>query len=273
MKKPLKPVIAVLVLLCLGVLLGSGQVPTPARPGTQVTIGPEARIEPPPDGHQFPNGETYHYIAEWRLWNAGSASLRTVQSGAEQRVFGTADSSGFVAVLYKVHDRFQAIFDPRTFCSSSLSKHTEEGFHKRDTLIRFDYARRKSLLDETNLKSKEIKHQERDIPNCVTDVVSAIFYVGSLPLAPEAVYTFPLNDGGATVNVRAKVEAREEIKTDAGTYKTIRVAPEASAGVLKERGKLWVWYSDDERRIPVQIRTRMFWGTLTFKLQRIEKAG
>ena len=50
-----------------------------------------------------------------------------------------------------------------------------------------------------------------------------------------------------------------------------RVAPDADAGVVKERGKIWVWYSDDERRIPVQIRARMFWGTLTFKLQRIEK--
>ncbi len=264
---------AILTLLGAAAIAGSGQVPAPVRPGPQATIGPEAHIDPPPAGHQFPNGETYHYRAEWRLWNAGTASLRIVQTGAEQRVFGMADSSGFVAVLYKVHDRFQAIFDPRTFCSMSLSKHTEEGFHKRDTLIRFDYMRRKSLLDETNLRNKEVKHQERDIPNCVTDVVSAIFYLGSLPLLPDAVYTFPLNDGGTTVNVRAKVEAREEIKTDAGTYKTIRVAPEASSGGVKQRGKLWIWYSDDGRRIPVQIRTRMFWGTLTFKLQRIEKTG
>jgi hypothetical protein len=197
--------------------------------------------------------------------------LRMSTAGNQHRVYGTADSGGFVAVLYKVHDIFQSAFDPRTFCSVSLSKHTEEGFRKRDTLIRFDYARRKSVLDETNLKNKEVKHTERDIPACVTDVVSGIFYVGSLPLVTGAAYTFPLNDGGQTVNVKAKVEAREDVKTEAGTFRAIRVAPDADAGVVKERGKIWVWYSDDERRIPVQIRARMFWGTLTFKLQRIEK--
>lgn len=249
----------------------SPQAQPPSRSGPQVTIGPESRIEPPRRDYHFPNGETYYYTAEWRLWTAGTASIKVTQVGEEHRVLGTAESSGFVAVLYPVHDRFQAGFDPRTFCSLNVSKHTEEGFHKRDTLIRFDYSRRKSILDETNLKNKEVKHTERDIPNCVTDVISAIFYLGSQPLAPDATYTFPLNDGGQTVNVKAHVEAREDIKTDAGTFRTIRVSPEATAGVLKDRGRIWVWYSDDDRRIPVQIRARMFWGTLTFKLQRIEK--
>ncbi len=250
--------------------LPSGR-PAKAKP-PQVTIGPESHIVPPPANHHPQYGDTYHYEVEWRLWNAGTAALHLGPAGPEQHVFGNADSAGFVAVLYPVHDRFQAVFDPRTFCSSSLSKHTEEGFHKRDTLIRFDYSRRRSVLDETNLKSKEIKHTEREIPSCVTDVVSGIFYLGSLPLLPDATYTFPLNDGGETVDVKAHVESREEIKTGAGTFKTIRVAPEATAGVVKERGRIWIWYSDDDRRIPVQIRARMFWGTLTLQLQRIEKA-
>ncbi len=248
----------------------------PAAPQTrgapQVTIGPESHIVPPPATYRPQYGDTYHYAVEWRLWNAGTATLRLGAAGPEQHIFGNADSAGFVAVLYPVHDRFEAVFDPRTFCSSTLSKHTEEGFHKRDTLIRFDYARRRSVLDETNLKSKEKKHTEREIPSCVTDVVSGIFYIGALPLLPGATYTFPLNDGGETVDIRTHVEAREEIKTEAGNFKTIRVSPEATSGVVKERGRIWLWYSDDERRIPVQIRARMFWGTLTLKLQRIEKA-
>jgi hypothetical protein len=101
-------------------------------------------------------------------------------------------------------------------------------------------------------------------------VLSGIFYVASLPLTPDATYVFPLNDGGETVEVRAHVEAREQVKTPAGTFATIRVAPEAASGVLKNRGRVWIWYSDDARRIPVQMRARMFWGTLTFRLVRID---
>jgi hypothetical protein len=234
-------------------------------------IGPIAQIHPAPDNYVFPNGQTYVYQAEWRLWTAGTARITMDEAGGNQRVSTTADSSGVVALLYPVHDRFQSTFDRHTFCSQALSKHTEEGFRARETLINFNYFRRRSILDETNLKTHEPKHVEHEIPGCVTDLFSGFFYLASLPLAPDATYIFPLNDGGDTVDVRAHVEARESVKTPAGTFAAIRVSPEAVSGPMKNRGKVWIWYSDDARRIPVQMRSRMLWGTLTFRLLRIEK--
>jgi hypothetical protein len=238
---------------------------------TPTTVGPLAQIHPVPENYLFPNGQSFVYEAEWRLWTAGTARISLEQAGDNERVSGAAESSGVVALLYPVHDRFQSLFDHRTFCSVSITKHIEEGFHARETLINFNYPRRRAVLDETNLKNGQAKHLEREIPGCVTDVLSGIFYVASLPLAADATYTFPLNDGGNTVDVRAHVEAREQVKTPAGTFSTIRVAPEAASGVLKDRGRVWIWYSDDPRHIPIQMRARMFWGTLTFRLLRIEK--
>jgi hypothetical protein len=228
-------------------------------------------IQPPASTHRFPAAETYVYDVDWRLWDAGTATLRLEASGREMRVVGAADSTGAVALLYRVHDRFESSFDPRTYCSLQVRKRTEEGSRQRDTLIRFDAARRKAVLEEKNLKNGEAKRVENDIPACATDVVSAIFYVASLPLAPNSTYTFPLNDGKATVHVDVTVEAREEVATPAGTFRTVRVQPQAATGALKDRGRLWVWYSDDAQRVPVQMRARMFWGTLTFRLQRIDK--
>lgn len=199
------------------------------------------------------------------------ATIRIEGAGTEEKVTATADSTGFVSLLYRVTDRFESYFDRRTFCSTHIFKHSEEGLHKRETNIRFDEARHKAVLDEKNLRNNEVKHTEQDIPGCVTDVLSSIFYVASLPLDPGAVYTFPLNDGGTTVEVRAHVEGREEIKTEAGTFKTIRVQPESDTGVLKSRGKVWVWYTDDAAHMPVQIRARLFWGTLNLKLARVER--
>jgi hypothetical protein len=240
-------------------------------PGQQsATIGPVAQIHPAPDNHTFPNGQAFVYQAEWRLWTAGTARIEIDQAGDNERVRGTAEASGVVALLYPVHDRFESTFDRRTFCSQTLTKHTEEGFRARETLINFNYARRRSILDETNLKSGQAKHVEHDIPGCVTDILSGVFYVGSLPLAPDATYTFPLNEGGDTVDVRVHVEAREQVKTPAGSFSTIRVSPEAASGLLKSRGRVWIWLSDDARRIPVQMRARMLWGTLTFRLVRID---
>ncbi len=76
-------------------------------------------------------------------------------------------------------------------CSQKLTKHTEEGSHRRDTTITFEYKRGKSVLDEKNLKTNQQKRMENDIPGCVTDVLSGMAYVSSLPLTVGADLYFP----------------------------------------------------------------------------------
>ena len=43
-------------------------------------------------------------------------------------------------------------------------------------------------------------------------------------------------------------------------------ATAADAGVVKNRGNIWIWYTDDDKHVPVQMRARLFWGTITFRL-------
>ena len=251
----------------------SAQLSSARDPARVAVIESKSRITPPPPSYAFPNGQVLSYDVEWRLLTAGIATLHLESAGNEGRVTATADSAGAFSVLYPVHDRFEALLDPRTFCSARITKHTEEGFRRVDTNLVIDYQRKKAIFDEKNLKNNSTKHAENDVPECVSDVISAIFYAGTVQAEPGGQFSFPLNDGGKTVDVLVHVEAREELKVPAGTYKTIRMQPEVLSGPLKGKGKVWVWYSEDTNRIPVQMRAKMFWGTLNFKLQRIEQAG
>ena len=235
-----------------------------------ISAAPKSVIEPTNNGYQFPT-QTLHYDAEWRLWKAGSAIIKVQQGpGALQHVVATAESSGAVATLYRVQDRLESYFDQRTNCSDRIIKHSEEGFHKRETTLLFDPMREKSVLDERNLRNNETKHVETSSPACVTDVLSGMFYVASQRLEPGSVHLFPLNDGGKTVDVTAYVEGREDVKTDAGSFHTLRVAVYSNVGALKNRGKVWIWYTDDAAHLPVQMRSRLFWGTMTLRLARVE---
>jgi hypothetical protein len=249
------------------IMPGGVAAATLARPAEaqEATIGAVAHIQPLRPGFNFPR-QTLRYEAEYRYWTAGVATLKVERMGAQEHVQGTADSTGVVAMLFKVQDRFESYFDASSLCSQKLIKHTEEGSHRRDTQIAFEYKRGKSVLDETNLKTNQKKHEEHDIPGCVTDVMSGVLYVSSLPLQIGATYSFPLNDGGKTVTVQAHVEAKEQLRTPAGTFETIRVGPEGDYGPLKNRGRIWIWYTDDSQHLPVQMRAKLFWGTLTVYL-------
>ena len=257
-----------LSLLCLIFLIAA--LPAQQGPPT-ATIGPAPmQIEPPRPNYPFPDGRSYVYSAEWHLITAGTGVVRMEVAGNERKVSASAESSGAVNVLFPVHDRFESRFDPRTFCSLSIFKHSEEGAHKRETSIRFDYAHKKSTLDEKNLKTGETKHVENDLAGCATDVITGFYYLQAWPLQLGAIYEFPISDGKTTI-VHATVDKREQIKVPAGTFSTVLVTAEATSGPLQSKGKVWVWYSEDASHTPVQMRAKLGWGTLLFRLQRIEK--
>jgi hypothetical protein len=259
----------------LSVVFSQGQnhASAPSSPASLPTVSsaPSARVIPPPPNYAFPNGQTYVYDVEWHLFNVGTARVTLGQGGGQQHVSAVADSAGVANALYKVHDRFEAFFDPGTFCSLRVSRHTEESPRSRQTELRFDYSRNKSVLDEKNLKTGEQKHVENDLPACVTDVISGFYYLASLPLQPGNTYTFPINDGNKITEVTARVEAREQAKVPAGPFQTVRVKAEAISGTLQGKGTVWAWFTDDANHTPVQMRSKLGWGTLLFRLQRIEK--
>ena len=251
--------------------VASNPVPKAASPDAGgPSISAPMVMKPRPE-FVFPVGQSYVYGGQWRIFNAGIATLRMEKAGQENRIVASADAAGTVALLYHVQDRLESFFDPTNFCSRNTSRHVEEGFRRVDTNITFDYAQRKAVFDQKNLKKNETKHEEHEIPGCVTDMLSAIYYVASLPLEPGRTFSFPLNDGGESVDVNVHVEAREQIKIPAGTFNTVRIQPEAAKGLVRDKGKLWIWYTDDAAHVPVQMRARMSWGTLTFQLVRVDK--
>jgi Protein of unknown function (DUF3108) len=255
----------------LGLVLSIAALSSAQAGAPTATIGPaSAYITPPHPNYAFPDGRGYVYSAEWHLITAGTGIVRMDTAGNERKVTASAESSGAVNVIFPVHDHFESRFDPRTFCSLSIFKHSEEGSHARETSINFDYARKKSTLDEKNLKTGETKHVESDLAGCTTDVITGFYYLQSLPLPVGATYEFPISDGKTTI-IRANVEKREQVKVPAGTFSTLQVTAEATSGPLQSKGKVWVWYSDDASHTPVQMRVKLGWGTLLFRLQRIEK--
>jgi Protein of unknown function (DUF3108) len=221
-------------------------------------------LPPPVAGFSFPAKQTLQYSVDWRVFPAGTATFHLEQVGNLQHILATGESIGAVNLLFRVNDRFETFLNRTTGCSVSFAKQLQEG--KRQIVSTLRFAEGKQILEEKNLVTGTSKHQEAPIPPCVTDLMSAIFYGGSQALQPGGSFHMPLADAMRVVDVTMKAEAREQIVTLAGNFQTIRVQPTADAGVVKNRGNIWIWYTDDERHLPVQMRARLFWGTITMRL-------
>lgn len=236
-------------LLLAGVWGGVAQTPEPPAP---------------------PLAGTLHYVAHWRLLPAGTASLSWTEQGGQRQIHFTANGSELVDLFYPVHDNMVSNYDPATFCTTSAVNNTLEGRRHRLTDIQYEPEQHRLILDETNPAAHPPahKHDVKPIPGCVADMLTALDYIRAQRLHVGDSYSFRVNEGGKTSDVRCVVDLHETISTPAGRFSAVRVRPELMSGGDKKLGQLWVWFSDDARHLPVEIQTRAFWGTLTAQLTK-----
>ena len=225
----------------------------------------------------LPAKETLYYSIDWRLFTAGKARVElttTPQPRPGYQVNLRLESTGIVSKLFKVEDDYSANMSS-AYCAQSLQMTTHEGSRLRETKIAFDAeAKKASYLERDRARNNAIVlSQETDIPPCVHDAIGGLFFIRTLNLEPGQSTQIPVSDGKKSVMVKVEAQAREDVKTPDGTFKTIRYEVYLFDGVLYRRSAhVNVWVSDDRRKLPVQIRVRMTFtiGTITLLLEKHE---
>jgi len=226
--------------------------------------------------NSLPARETFHYNIEWRLFTAGKAKVELTtapQLRPSTQVNLHLESIGIVSKLFRVEDNYTANMSSG-YCVQNLQMTTQEGNRQRETKVTFDAeAKKASYLERDRLKNSVVLSQETEIPACVHDVLGGLFFIRTLNLEPGQSAQIPVSDGKKSVMVKVDAQAREEVKTPAGTFKTIRYEVGIFNGVLYKRpAHLNLWVADDRRKTPVQIRVRMTFtiGTILLQLEKHE---
>jgi hypothetical protein len=210
------------------------------------------------------------YDIEWRLIHAGDAVLELHESEGRMKL----DSAGLVSALFKVDDTYTVRYE-QSFCASESQMDSKEGKRHRQTTVTYDRNQNRAAWVERDVldNNKILRKAQVDIPHCVHDVLGGILALRNSTLEPGQSTLAPMSDGRRAAQVKVDAQEREEITTPAGTFKTIRYEANLMNGVIYQRkGRVFVWVSDDTRRIPVQIRLRLAFpiGTVTLQLQKEE---
>ncbi len=234
-----------------------------------------ARLALPQTGN-LPSKETLTYNIEWRLITAGKTRVEwtSTEAGRPQwQVNLHVESVGLVSKLFRVEDDYSAVLN-RNLCVESSQLTAHEGNRRRETKITFDTERRKAFyLDRDLAKNTVVESKETDIPDCVHDVVGGLYFLRTLTLEPGQSTEAPVTDGKKVVMAKVEAQQREDVRTPAGTFKTIRYELYLFNNVLFRRSAhLNVWLTDDRQRLPVQVRVRMQFtiGTITLQLESRE---
>ena len=76
---------------------------------------------------------------------------------------------------------------------------------------------------------------------------------------------------GKLYPLKVLIHRREEIRVPAGRFNCIVVEPMLEGeGIFNQTGRITIWLTDDDRRIPVRVRSKVFVGSISIRLVSIE---
>jgi hypothetical protein len=235
------------------------------------TVPDGARGPRPPSHVAFAPGERLVFSIQYGLISAGEAVLeiepqvKIRQERPTWHIVSQAASNAAFSKVFRVRDRVESFMDTLELHSVRFEKHLREGDYKKDLLIVFDHARGKAILDH---------NRECDVEPHVQDVLSSMYYVRTLDLEPGRSVYVPNHDNGKNYPLEVRVEGRERVTVDAGTFDCLVLEPVLMGeAVFKQNGRLKVYVTDDDMHMPVLLKSKVFVGAIAGVLTRFELGG
>ena len=228
---------------------------------------------PCPTKHQvFEPGEkmVYKVFYNWTaLWlNAGEVVFKVQEKKLNNKdvyhLSATGQTYKSYEWFYKVKDVYESYVDINTLRPYRFARDVYEGGYVIKQNYDFDHEKQK-VFTEDFIKSPG-KKEAFDIPSCVHDVVSAIYYARSLDFDRYKVNDkIPLTIfvDGENYPMYIRYLGKETIKTKLGKFHTIKIKPLMLKNEYFEGGeKMTIWVTDDQNKIPVRIETPIRVGSI-----------
>jgi len=225
----------------------------------------------PHPSHGVKVPERFTFDLHWGIVRAGGAIQEIREEGGELVVSSRAFSADWLSGIYPVDDRVESRLQKAEGIILGRVKEfrlkTREGKRVKDRQVIFDHGSRVAHYRDL------LKKESLEIPIVPTarDVYSAFQYLRTMPLEVGKPVYLDVVDSKRLWRVEVRVLRKERLKTVLGVVDTIVVNPMVqSEGMFEKTGAIHIWLTDDPRRIPVKMQTKVMIGSITATLVKAE---
>jgi len=220
-----------------------------------------------PVSRPFVPGERLSYDVYFGAIKVGTGSMevRGIDTVRGRPAYHTAFSLNGGIPFYKVDDVFESWFATDDLASLRFNQDQNEGTKERQHRYEI-YPERRTYDD--------LSDQEPEQPSVADplDDGSFVYFVRTVPLEVGRTYEFQRYFKPDRNPVTIRVERRERVKVPAGTFDAIVIQPVIKTkGVFSESGHAELWISDDDRRVILQMKSQLSFGSLDLYLTTIQR--
>jgi hypothetical protein len=204
----------------------------------------------------------------WMGIYAGSATIKVKGDSNEISITSQVNSASFISNFYYVNDRAESIIvngRPKHFHLVQI-----EGKHQGNKEVFFDYDAGE-ITFINHLKNKTTFH--KGINKIFMDALSGFFYLRSLPVNLNQSIFIDIFDSDKFATVEVQPIKEETIETaNNKQINTLVIKPVLTTeGLFKRKGDIFIWISNDDKKIPLKIETKVSFGKVVAELKEYKK--
>jgi hypothetical protein len=192
--------------------------------------------------------------------------LEIVDNTEGVTITSQASSADFISVFYKVDDLAQSILYPDGYPSVYILR-IHEGRHRRDKATFFSLRLEndsQNVIYNNKLDNETVQFL---FEKQVFDPLSGLYEVRKRVLEVGNSEYIEVFDNKKRWNVEVQILRKERIKIPAGEFDTIVIKPILqSEGIFLKKGDVFIWLTDDERKIPVKLQSKVKIGSIEARL-------
>jgi hypothetical protein len=229
----------------------------------------------------FHEGEELTYAASYFGVEAGTVTMTTKSfkqvNGKKSYHFAFgAKSSTVFSMFYTVDDSAETFLDYEQLIPYSYSIDARETKQVRNVKTYFDWDKMTAHMWDKKLKRGQKVPEEKNytwkILPFSQNVLSVAYYLRCFDLKVGKKIAVRVAHEDTNIIMRAKVVREERLSTNAGSFDTVVIKPEFEIdGVFKPVGDIYIWLTNDDRKIIARIESKIKIGTVVVAVQKIKR--
>ena len=239
--------------------------------GLVFQVSGQQKALPSANNRSFSYGEDITYKLTYSLYmdvSVGEVNFQILPKPEDikgnkcMHIVATGNTYAFYDPFYTVRDRYESYIEENSLLPFVFMRNVHEGDFKFNDFVVFN--------PFANIAKSKKRTQK--IPSGTWDMLSILYYARTLDYAdakPGQKYTMHTFIDDSTYTVGVKYVGKENVKTDMGTFRCIKLQPILVVGhVFKSDSDMMLWISDDNNHIPVQVESGISVGAVKAQISK-----